>query len=45
MKISSNASVPGSEYRAQKAKGDIKKKGQVDPYAYVPLSRKSLNKR
>jgi len=36
---------PGSEYRATKAKGDIKKKGKPDPYAYVPLSRSILNKR
>jgi len=36
---------PGSEYRATKAKGDIKRKGKPDPYAYVPLSRSILNKR
>lgn len=36
----------GSEYRAKKAKGDLKKKGQkMDPYAYIPLNRTSLNKR
>lgn len=36
----------GSEYKAKKAKGDVKKKGQkMDPYAYIPLSRTSLNKR
>lgn len=35
----------GSEYRAKKAKGDLKKKGKVDPYAYLPLTRKLLNKR
>ena len=29
----------------QKAKGDIKKKGKPDPYAYVPLHFQSLNKR
>lgn len=38
-------SAYGSEYRGKKAKGDIKKKGKVDPYAYIPLSRNSLNKR
>ncbi|XP_024936269.1 RRP12-like protein [Cephus cinctus] len=35
----------GSEYRAKKAKGDIKKKGKPEPYAYVPLTRAALNKR
>jgi len=38
-------SEPGSEYRAIKARGDIKKKGKPDPYAYVPLTRSILNKR
>lgn len=38
-------SAYGSEYRGKKGKGDIKKKGKVDPYAYIPLSRNSLNKR
>lgn len=35
----------GSEYRSKKSTGDIKKKGTVDPYAYIPLSRNTLNKR
>lgn len=35
----------GSEYKSKKARGDIKKKNTVDPYAYIPLSRTSLNKR
>lgn len=35
----------GSEYRSKKAQGDIKKHGAADPYAYIPLSRSSLNKR
>lgn len=35
----------GSEYKSTKAKGDVKKKGKVDPYAYLPLSRSTLNKR
>ncbi|KRT79477.1 hypothetical protein AMK59_7165, partial [Oryctes borbonicus] len=35
----------GSEYRSKKAKGDIKRKGKPDPYAYLPLQRNSLNKR
>lgn len=35
----------GSEYRSKKAHGDIKRKNTVDPYAYIPLSRTTLNKR
>ena len=35
----------GAEYRGNKAKGDVKRKGKPDPYAYVPLSRKMLNRR
>ncbi|EFN82732.1 RRP12-like protein [Harpegnathos saltator] len=38
-------SVAGSEYRATKAGGDIKKKGKPDPYAYLPLTRAVLNRR
>lgn len=29
----------------QKAKGDMKKKGRLDPYAYIPLSKTKLNRR
>ena len=29
----------------QKAKGDVKKKGKADPYAYLPLDIKTLNRR
>uniref|UniRef100_T1I3K1 NUC173 domain-containing protein n=1 Tax=Rhodnius prolixus TaxID=13249 RepID=T1I3K1_RHOPR len=35
----------GAEYKAIKAKGDIKRKGKPDPYAYLPLRRDALNKR
>lgn len=35
----------GSEYRSKKAKGDVKKVGKPDPYAYVPLLRQKLNRR
>ncbi|NXL56052.1 RRP12 protein, partial [Chordeiles acutipennis] len=35
----------GAEYRSKKGKGDVKKKGQPDPYAYIPLNRARLNKR
>lgn len=37
--------APGSEYKAKKAGGDLKKKGKMEPYAYVALSRNSLNRR
>ncbi|XP_072934195.1 RRP12-like protein [Epargyreus clarus] len=39
------ASTVAADYKSKKAKGDIKKKGKHDPYAYLPLSRKNLNKR
>ncbi|XP_031434840.1 RRP12-like protein isoform X2 [Clupea harengus] len=35
----------GAEYRAKKGKGDVKKKGKVDPYAYIPLKKDQLNRR
>nr|SVE74005.1 EOG090X00E0 [Daphnia barbata] len=35
----------GAEFRSAKARGDVKRKGQPDPFAYVPLSRSALNKR
>ncbi|KAF7995254.1 hypothetical protein HCN44_004726 [Aphidius gifuensis] len=44
-KIPKTQAKPGSEYKSKKAPGDVKKKGKHDPYAYVPLSRASLNKR
>uniref|UniRef100_A0A452VA14 Ribosomal RNA processing 12 homolog n=1 Tax=Ursus maritimus TaxID=29073 RepID=A0A452VA14_URSMA len=37
--------TPGAEYKAKKAKGDVKKKGRLDPYAYIPLNRTRLNRR
>ncbi|XP_063163096.1 RRP12-like protein [Candoia aspera] len=42
--VSKNA-APGAEYKAKKGKGDIKKKGGLDPYAYIPLNRAKLNRR
>ncbi|XP_012287618.1 RRP12-like protein isoform X2 [Orussus abietinus] len=45
VKKSKDEKVPGSEYRSKKAKGDIKKKGKPDPYAYLPLTRSVLNRR
>ena len=35
----------GSEYRSTKARGDVKRKGRPDPYAYIPLNKSDLNKR
>ncbi|XP_045190399.2 RRP12-like protein [Mercenaria mercenaria] len=35
----------GSEYKSKKGGGDMKKAGKHDPYAYVPLDFRSLNKR
>ncbi|CAG9862008.1 unnamed protein product [Phyllotreta striolata] len=43
--VKSGNDNPGSEYKSKKASGDIKKKGKVDPYAYLPLKRTALNKR
>lgn len=37
--------TPGAEYKAKKAKGDVKRKGRLDPYAYIPLNRTKLNRR
>uniref|UniRef100_A0A3B5LVL1 Ribosomal RNA processing 12 homolog n=1 Tax=Xiphophorus couchianus TaxID=32473 RepID=A0A3B5LVL1_9TELE len=31
--------------RKNKGKGDVKKKGKVDPYAYIPLKKDQLNRR
>ncbi|XP_034828226.1 RRP12-like protein [Maniola hyperantus] len=39
------SSALGSEFRSKKARGDIKKRGKPDPFAYLPLSRNNLNKR
>lgn len=41
----SASTVYGGDYKAKKAKGDMKKKGKMDPYAYIPLTRNVLNKR
>jgi ribosomal RNA-processing protein 12 len=35
----------GKEYRSKKAGGDMKKKGKLDPYAYIPLDPKLMAKR
>jgi len=36
---------PGAEYKSNKGRGDVKRKGKPDPYAYIPISHKNLNKR
>lgn len=41
--VNANANVNemlGRQYKAKKAKGDVKKAGMPDPYAYIPLSGK-----
>ncbi|ENN83556.1 hypothetical protein HUJ04_001288 [Dendroctonus ponderosae] len=48
--INSAASVKsgistGGEYKSKKSAGDVKRKGQFDPYAYLPLQRSALNRR
>jgi hypothetical protein len=36
----------GAQYRSKRAKGDVKKKGtKFEPYAYVKLDKKQINKR
>jgi ribosomal RNA-processing protein 12 len=44
-KVSAASRAPGSEYKSSKAGGDVKQKGKHEPYAYVALSRNSLNRR
>jgi len=36
---------PGSEYKSKSGKGDVKKAGKHDPFAYIPMSHRALNKR
>merc|ERR1712035_110364 len=35
----------GSDYKSKRGKGDVKKKGKLDPYAYIPLKKAQLNRR
>ncbi|XP_072293683.1 RRP12-like protein [Eucyclogobius newberryi] len=35
----------GAEYKSKKGKGDMKQKGKLDPYAYIPLKKAQLNRR
>uniref|UniRef100_A0A0K8U887 RRP12-like protein n=2 Tax=Bactrocera latifrons TaxID=174628 RepID=A0A0K8U887_BACLA len=44
-KSAAASAYAGSDYTTKKAKGDMKKKGKLDPFAYIPLTRNTLNKR
>lgn len=44
-KLESGWAFTGSEYTSKKAKGDLKRKNKLEPYAYWPLDRKLLNRR
>ncbi|KAM9847722.1 RRP12-like protein [Aulostomus maculatus] len=35
----------GADYKSKKGKGDVKKTGKLDPYAYIPLKKSQLNRR
>ncbi|KAI9082112.1 hypothetical protein K1719_035852 [Acacia pycnantha] len=35
----------GSEYASKKARGDVKRKDKLEPYAYWPLDRKMMSRR
>ncbi|KAG7236367.1 hypothetical protein INR49_001064 [Caranx melampygus] len=35
----------GADYKSKKGKGDVKKQGKLDPYAYIPLKKAQLNRR
>ncbi|XP_041866150.1 RRP12-like protein [Melanotaenia boesemani] len=35
----------GNDYKSKKGKGDVKRTGKLDPYAYVPLKKAQLNRR
>ena len=43
--IRRDTTVTGEQYRSSRARGDMKKPGIPDPYAYLPLNRSTLNKR
>jgi ribosomal RNA-processing protein 12 len=36
---------PGEEYRSKKAGGDVWRRGQLEPHAYIPLDPKMLSKK
>uniref|UniRef100_A0A3P8VA36 Ribosomal RNA processing 12 homolog n=1 Tax=Cynoglossus semilaevis TaxID=244447 RepID=A0A3P8VA36_CYNSE len=35
----------GADYKSKKGKGDVKRRGKLDPYAYIPLKKDQLNRR
>jgi len=37
--------LAGDEYKAKRARGDVKKAGKLDPFAYLPLTPTALNRR
>lgn len=37
--------LPGAQFRSTKARGDMKRRGQMDPYAFLPLDPMAMNKR
>ena len=44
-KKAAGAEHSAGEYRAKKAAGDVMKAGKLEPYAYMPLDRRALNKK
>lgn len=40
-----NLKEPGIEYKAKKAGGDVWKKGQLEPHAFIPLDARMFTKR
>lgn len=45
MMDSVSGQAPGATFKAKKAGGDVQKKGQLEPYAYIPLDPKLLSKK
>jgi len=37
--------APGAQFRSSKAGGDMQRRGQMSPYAFVPLEPSALNRR
>ncbi|KAF5726106.1 RRP12-like protein [Tripterygium wilfordii] len=43
--LESGKAYIGSEYASKKARGDVRRKGKLEPYAYWPLDRKMMSRR
>ncbi|KAI9114053.1 hypothetical protein K1719_015304 [Acacia pycnantha] len=43
--LDSGWAYTGSEYASKKARGDVKRKDKLEPYAYWPLDRKMMSRR